>query len=655
MKIFLREEVATIRTNGAAIIVFAMALTTLLACVFLLPYAVPVSSRVISASTLAGFNNAAAYLLYVALLVPTSTLLLLALKSIPLPQTELWERPLRWLPTRIVWAVLICHVVIFASLFSIKGHIAFADGVYFQHILARMVEGAVPYRDVNFLYGPGMLYPAFWLTSYLNVMQAYFVYYVLSYLIGLYVLYLCVQVVAGKAWSVDGLYVLCALGLFNSVLGLNYVFIRFLLPAVTLAIVSWDIGRPRFVAFILAVAALYLTFVYSLEMGILTVLGMCTLIGVAVFRGKILGLLGPIVVTEIVDRATTSWRESPDSINASFASFLRVGGICLFAVTGVILTFWTIDPTFSALAGYVKPMLAYNSGGGNRPLIPSLPLLGLIFISAGVLTLCIRTAMARGFDNLSALLIALVVSGLVMERAAFGKPDVLHIAYSGSLVLLLGFAALSIRLSGIPLKTAYALSVLVTIVIPLQFFNLLIYSRIPNHEVGVKHSVQAPVSRRAIEAGLDRMITRFGSDKPYYLHTLGYYSLPVVTNRHVKQVPYLVTLEEAFTDEDIQNVIEELRNSQAIVITLRNNMQPSGQIPTKKITGALYELIAVPTPGSIGFARTVRANDHLRRSLIEFINACYSIASEDGDLVALTLMDVRAHNPAKTHDSGSCA
>jgi hypothetical protein len=614
----------------SALLVLTIAIAAFGTGVFVLPYAIPTSSRVISASTLVGFNNAAAYSIYILLLILTSSLLVLAWRAVPLEASVGVTQLQRWTPTALVWTILIGHALVFAGVYARKGHLVFADGMYFHQILARMAEGAVPYRDVNFLYGPAMLYPAYWLSQYLSVTDAYAFYYVAAYVAGLYLLYLCVQTITGL--PTDRMFVFCSLGLFNAVLGLNYVLLRFLLPIASVLVAASYLRDPRPLRFLWSVLILYITFTYSLEMGILAALSIMALATLRVLQPR-------FAAAAACGNTPSRVRGSGEDKEAQgcLKLFISVMAICFFAAAALLGTLWIIDPTFQSLSGYLKPMLVYSAGGGNRPLSVSLPFLGIMVI--GTLTFGILTSLARQFDDRAVLFLGLLVAALMMLRPAFGKPDVLHIAYSGLPILLLGFAVVPNKFLGFPLRKAFLLLVFLTLMMPLQVYNLVTYVPVTSSPLRVANETEKDSvsrwSRRSIENGLDRIVNRFGTNRTYYLHALGYYSLPVVLQRHLKQVPYLVTLEEAFTDEDIKALIDELQNSQAVIVSLRRNLQPLGPFSTEGIAGKLLELMAMPAPGSFGFAETVEANDRLRAPLIEFIRSSYVVAVEDGELVAL--------------------
>lgn len=619
----------------------ALALSALGAGVFALPYVVPVSSSVISASSLAGFNNTVAYLAYLVCLVLTGTALTSFLGP-RLPDTQpSIEIADAWAPTPVLWAVCAAHVALFAGVFLVKGHVAYADGVYFQQILARMHEGAVPYRDVNFLYGPAMLYPAYWLSRVIPVSLAYLVYYCLMYVFGLYLLYQCIRTVIGAREAAERLFVLFAAGCFNAVLGMNYVLVRFLLPLVTVVIAWRYLNRPSPGRFAVASLALLWTFLYSLEMGVLASGGLLLLGVLSATRPWWMVLLRPM---EAPPREAASAGGTTSAASSSSA-LLHASAVCACAAGGLLMLFYVIDPSFTALARFVTPVLRYSAGGGSRPLSVSLPLVALMLVSILVTAASFHVLSRRGegTDRLP-LLLALLATAIVIQRPSFGKPDVLHIAYSGLPITLLGLAVIPVRWQGLAVRRAYCAVAVVAFMVPLQLYNVLTYAPMPKPRGNPQGGANTPTgswgARHAVQESLDRLVVRFGTERTYYLHVLAQSSIPVVLHRHLKQVPYLATLDEAFTQDDIQQVIAELRQTRAMVISHRWTLQPFGPVPQDTVKGGLLEFLGVPAPGSKGFAQTVRANDRLREPLLEFLHSAYEVVGEDGDLVVLALREL---------------
>lgn len=640
----MTEIEPTSRFNAFQLVAVVLAAMALVAGVFAVPYVIPASSPVVSASSLAGYNNSAAYLLYLVLVVMTGVLMAPFLKSIPIATPRV-SQALRFAPTFLVWVVLGGHLVLFAVLYAVKGYFVFGDGVYFQQVLARMTAGSTPYRDVNFLYGPAMLYPAFWLSRHVGVTAAYGLYYVATYLTGLYLLYLCVQAVTDRIQDVNRFFLLLSLGLFNALIGLNYVFLRHLLPVASLFCAWRFLERPSGLRFALSVLLLFATVTYSPEMG---VLAMGSIVVLAVIRtakpsvralfnrvtgvgsgGETHGLVGP-----------PRWERDMADSQGPATVILQCTMICGLALLGLLAVFYAIDPTSQALIGFMRPILSYAAGGGNSPIYPSLPMLSLMTVSVVVVALTLKAAQRRDFWPEAEIVLALLALSVLIQRPAFGKPDVVHIAYSGLPIFLMALWFLSDRWGNLLRCKWVGWALLVGVLVPMQVFNGFMFKPVIERQlsaVGVAPEDPLPASgtKRAIQDSLRRVVLHFGPERTYYLHILSYYSLPLVMEFRLKQVPYISTLEEAFTDEDMVGVIHEIRASDAVVVSRRGDLQRSGRPPQETRASWLYQLTASPLPGSRSYSEVVRANERLREPLLVFLQASYEVVFEDGDLVGL--------------------
>lgn len=600
--------------------------------VFFLPYVFPGSFHVISGSSLAGFNNSLAYTLYVAGLLIAGVVLVRTLKPFAAAPPKLAYYPIRWAPTWMVWVVLGGHLVLFAVLYAVKGYFVFGDGVYFQQVLARMAAGATPYRDVNFLYGPAMLYPAFWLSRHVGVTAAYGLYYVATYLAGLYLLYLCVQAVTESIQDVNRLFLLLALGLFNALIGLNYVFLRHLLPVASLFCAWRFLERPSGLRFALSVLLLFATVTYSPEMGVLAMVSIMMLAVIRTAKPSVRALFNR--VTGVESGGETHGLVGPATV------ILQCTMICGLALLGLLAVFYAIDPTSRALIGLIRPILSYSAGGGNSPIYPSLPMLSLMAVSVVVVAMTLRAAQRRDFWPEAEIVLALLALSVLIQRPAFGKPDVVHIAYSGLPIFLMALWFLPDQWGNLLRRKWVGWALLVGILVPMQVFNGFMFKPVIERQlsaVGVALEDPLPASgtKRAIQDSLRRVVLHFGPERTYYLHTLSYYSLPLVMEFRLKQVPYISTLEEAFTDEDMAGVIYEIRASDAVVVSRRGDLQRSGRSPQEARESWLYQLTASPLPGSRSYSEVVRANERLREPLLVFLRASYEVVFEDGDLIGL--------------------
>jgi hypothetical protein len=603
--------------------------------VFIAPYHLAKPSSIISASTLTGFNNYSAFLLYCLFLLPTAGTLAWIFRQWSVePFIGNIQEP-RTLPTPMVWAVLAGHLAVFSVLFLVRGSFVFGESIYFQHILARMDAGATLYRDVNFLYGSVMVYPAYWLAHAVSIPQAYGLYFVAMYLAGLYLLWLCIQAVAGGRQDADRLFLLFSVGLFNLMLGMNYIFLRHLLPMAAVFLAWSYLDRRKAGYGIGAVIVTFLALTFSTEMG-----------GLAIVSVLCLGAIRLVTpwVSKLLIRFTgwpaayhmVSCRAETDGLQ----DFLRVVGLCLVALLGFVSVFYMIDPSFHAFFESLRPVISYSAGGGNHPIYPSLPILSLLVVSVTVLALAVRSLFSQAWRPEGELILALLILSVLMQRPAFGKPDVLHIAYSGLPIFLLSLLAVPARARRIRLRT-WCLGVLVIgIMLPIHVHNLFMLKpyfekKLTGWKVSGAMAPTGSMPKASIQDSLRHAVSYFGDKQPFYLHGIRYYSLPVVLEFRLKQVPYVTSLEETFTFQEIEQVIHELRGSRAVVIALRSDLHQ----PTPPSFGGwedvLYQLTASPLPGSRMFAEVVAANVALREPLREFLASSYDVVFEEGELVGL--------------------
>ncbi|TAJ29017.1 MAG: hypothetical protein EPO64_04230, partial [Nitrospirae bacterium] len=545
--------------TNATLIAFCLACLALAMGVFVVPFRIAPPQGVVSASAIAGYNNTAAYAIYLVLLAVAglaAARLLLAGRM----DLDLTLPRIRYGPSRVVLVVMAGHLALFAGLYLVKGYFVFGDAMYFQQVLARMVDGAVPYRDINFFYGPAMLYPPYWLSRVLSVTTAYAVYYAAMYLAGLYLLYLAVKLSVGDSRA-DGVFILCSLGFFNHTLGLNYVFVRGLLPAAAVIGLWLYLERPTVGRLAGAAGLLFCTLVYSSEMGILAALAGLLLaalrIGLPLLADR-LPLLGLEVRRANIRSGVPSagGYEYGWDLTKAGLTLGRALLVCLLALSGLIASFYLMDSSFQALTAFVKPMVNQVGGAGNRPIYFNLPILAVMAASVLVLGATLASARGRLGASATALVLALATLAIMMQRMAFGVPDSLHVVNNCLPLFLLGlFLAARVRPGGGSVKW-YGVLLLLAVMLPLQVFNAFMFKPYLERKLGVTAAADISVSpaptSREVQASLDRILAGFGPNHTYYLYALQYYSLPMVLRWHLKQVPYFTILEEAQMPKDFQ-------------------------------------------------------------------------------------------------------
>jgi hypothetical protein len=439
----------------------------------------------------------------------------------------------------------------------------------------------------------------------------------MMYLTGLYFLYLSLQLVTGKTSTTDSLYLLFGIGFFNHTLGLNYVFARALLPAAAVFAFWRSLEQPTLSRFLGAVVMLFCAFAYSPEMG---TLASCAIMVMALSR----------VVRSDSEALAPLMR---------YRAVLQAVTVCVLAVGGMLIVFYAMDPSFQALKAFLRPTLNQLGGAGNRPIYFNLPILGIMIVSVMALALSFlairRTPAAEGLD----LVLAMVLLSLLMQRMAFGVPDSLHVVNNCMPLFLLGVFMIPYSWRGIGLRKWYCALLILTIMLPLQVFNAFMFKPfVERHLTGSNVSRSSFVqvgSTAGIQASLAQMIARIGPERTYYLHGLQYYSLPVVLQLHLKQVSYFTILEEAQVPTDYQEIIREIRASNAIVVTLRKNLQNEVSPEYGGWEGWLYQLTASPLPGSRIYSQLAEVKYRLSRPLLDFMRSSYGVLIEQEGLVAL--------------------
>ena len=217
-----------------------------LAAVFLLPWYIPSPVASTSMSYTYGFNNTVAMVAMAALL---AVLFLIFLQKKKLAGYDFAARALSRLlfdekpaPNtkgyRFSFLILFClvaaaHVIWYGFLTYRK----FGDYRFFVGRLDLMALGFKPYRDFEFIYGPGMLYPAYWLHELtrggLSVDDAYLITLVGHWMVGMFLLYYAIGNLCGRV-NKTFVFLCIVITSLNFSMGLNYTLLRFIPPFASL-------------------------------------------------------------------------------------------------------------------------------------------------------------------------------------------------------------------------------------------------------------------------------------------------------------------------------------------------------------------------------------------------------------------------------------
>lgn len=591
----------------------------LAAAIFVVPYALPPDASVKSASAIAGFNNSLAYALYVPVLAVAAWVLTqaLALKDeLVVLQVGAWS----W-PPATVWLIGLAHAAGFFLLYAFKGRFVFAEGLYFQHVAFRVAAGEAPYTSVSFLYGPAAIYPIAWLARFMPLTAAYALYYVVIYLVGLYTLYVALRWLLPGHRDAGVPFILLSIGFFNPLTGLNYTFVRHLLPTMSV-LTAWRYARSGGGRNLLVGGVtLWLATMYSADVGLVSVAGVVVL---GAFR------YGPDLL------ARSGLTSAPGTRSLTAPTPLGFLALPVLALSPIVAVFALIPPRIISVGYYLDVLRRFSAGGSNTPVevsVPMLVLVGLTLIAAAGVVGSLRS---RGLEGDGAAFAALLVMLVMMERAAFGKPDVVHIAFAGLpvLILCLGVAP---HVGGGPRARVWLLLAFTGLVIPLQYFHASLFVPFMTARLSLGQPSDGTVSSPTVREQLERLVTDLGPDRPYYMHNLMYYSFPVYARFGLRHAGYFTTPEEAFTDGDIQSQLRDLVTRGAAVIVSRKDLDaPSLELASRRspVKAAINALAAAPLPGSRVHREATAALRDLWRPFLDYVERCYEVAARTADLLA---------------------
>lgn len=601
----------------------------------LLPFAFPSREIVLGASTEVGFSNTIAYLVFVLTSIPCAVLVA-RLMPPGAPTTPVPGASGRLGPRLVVAAVCLAHVMLFAAIYLYRGRFVFAEGLYFQHPLYRIASGEVPLRDFSYYYGPSMIYPAAWLARVLSLDAAYGVWFVATYVGGLLLLAFALHTLLRDVRAATFWFVVIAVGLFNPWTGLNVTFVRFVLPTVTLLLVvrfAVDGGRAHFAV---ALAAVTVALTYVFEVAVIITL---TAVLFAVLR--IVGDLPAEIMRRIASALgvpSNIGMPASTSVPSARVQALRVLALLLAGAALAVASFAIIDPTLGALRLYPVTALSYTAGAYNEPISPHLPF--LLLASATIVGAAGALRLTAGAKNQEATAFLLAYLGLVLvtERGAFAVGDSSHFANYGIPAILLCLY-LSTRVSWGPLLRRWAVvGLVVGFAAPMQFYHL-------NQLVPAVSRVAAPRLAATSEpvpaaigipdalAGLARSA---GTERPYLMFGMEYYSLPVYRDLRLRYATYFTFSEEATTPDAVARLVDDLRRTRPFVLIMEDRYY-AARLPARY--GGAWDALALLTgnqlPGSDMKAVLAYSEERMDRPILEYLRSDYRIVRASGGILLL--------------------
>lgn len=623
----------------------AASVTALVVGAWLIPFRFPPREEVLGASFEVGFNNSLA-LLWSLLLAAVSAVLLARLVG---PAYEARGVP-AWLPAksmrarRVVALVIVLHLLVFAAVFLYRGRFVFAEALYFQSLLHRMSMGEVPYVDFSYYYGPSMLYPAHWLSAVLGLELAYGVWLTLTYLAGLVLLFAVLRTLLGSEDRAAPWFVALAVAFFNPWMGLNLTFVRFVLPTVILlATVSYLVGGGAR-RFLIAVTLLALGLTYSFDVAALGGAAV-PLVALALSALRRTFVLRRLYALLRMPGPPPGGAEPAPRITLA----LRCGallGVAVFCAAGA---FVAIDPTGTALRVYPETALAYGGGAYNQPIYPHLPFLGLAALTVAAIAGALLLS-ARLDRQGAALIAAYALLALATQRGAFAVADPSHFVYYGLPIVLLAVVHTGNLQRGDGAR-AFVLTCIAALALPLQIYQV---SQFLPSRLVASTSSRSPVSAElggggaAVVDAMSKLVREGGSERPYLMYALDYYSLPLYRQFQLRYPTYESHLAAtAITPAAVRRAVEEIRAARALVLVRRADFEGAAEPPVASDAPSrtLALLTGAQLPGSELRRTNAISVARIHRPLFEFLRSEYATVDERDGILLLS--------PRTTGNSGS--
>jgi hypothetical protein len=374
-----------------------------LAAIFYLPRLVPTAPSA-SDSYIFGYNNRIGILLLLFFLA-LGVILTRGFNLNQASQREDRQLPRWMLPASLVLVALGC-----AAMYLIAGRYhGFGESYYLIDRIALLAQGRVPYRDFEFVYGPAQLYGPLILHRLLplNIADAYYLFWALSYLLGTWLLFKCIDDLRFPTPARPAIFALLfAAGLFAMIrMGTNYTFLRYALPlylVVKLNARFRDPRTPRILLDVLLSSCFCALLVFSSPE---------TAVAFAFASGCIVLFCRPIALSR----------------KALIAALLLFAYGAIFAAA---LKLHVLDA-----------MLADGGGAIGFPIVPGLTT--LVYFAALFITACwlYRSFLNRATDDPT---LGLLFYSIPVIAAALGRCDPSHIFWNGLATFLASLLYISL-------------------------------------------------------------------------------------------------------------------------------------------------------------------------------------------------------------------
>ena len=384
--------------------------------VFALPWIVPVHiARVLSQSQAVGFSNRVAMLALAAAAVALFFLARLGQNApdaangplVTAQGAPAVDRVSPWL----IGSAMALTLLMVALIGGVLGDSPFGDAQYFTDRMLRVIAGGVPFSQIEFSYGPLMLYLplASWRLLRWTGASIYTVYYCwvgLFHLAGLAAAaYLLNRIVLRKALRNAAFLVVAGFGFLQPTLGLNYTPLRFLLPYVLFIwVMERQIVSPRGLLQRAApVLAVVIVASVTPEMGIALLVGLSMALLLLTFRDR----------------------------NA-------------YLPTLMVLLFGAAAAVVAAVVAGAGTLGAFAGGAYYFPVLPGPPAL-IFVVTMLLLAWQVGSAGDRAGTVEDAVQVGWLAIAVVLIAPALGRADFVHVFFNGLGAILVCAAVIDRR------------------------------------------------------------------------------------------------------------------------------------------------------------------------------------------------------------------
>ena len=390
-------------SGRARLAAFAICAGTAL-LVFVLPLYVPMRPiQTASASYLAGFNNG------VALFCAVGTSVAVLLGTLWAQRHNIHHVPVLAEQAKLTAGFVAGVTLASALVLGVCGWLVAAShmrylgdaGYIIEQATVRRDTGRALYTQIEFAYGPLLLFPEIWLSQLLHcgITAAYYVTLVVESSLGLVLLAFVLNELPMRGSLRRAALVLLAIGAVTPHLGLNYTFLRFVSPFAVLLLATRDRSPWR--------CALWLSFGEAVELLISPELGLALAAGVLLF-----GLL-------------RAWQQGWGWL---------VSAALPLGLLGVLLA--TLGRPYLAMTA------SFSRGALNLPVGPYPHLLVLLFALVWLVPFGLGR-LVRWSDPAAPRWLALYGLSLAFMPPALGRCDPLHVLFNGVGILTLSLFVIS--------------------------------------------------------------------------------------------------------------------------------------------------------------------------------------------------------------------